>query len=338
MDGFHLCPVSRSYQTILLPVTYSLVFLLGLALNAALLWSVCCRTRTRTRSSSSIIYLTNLSVADLLYVFALPPLIISNAMRGVWPFGNVVCKAARFFFFLNLHCSMMFLTCVSVHRFLGVCFPIAAVRLRSKELAVFASGCVWVLVTVEIFPTLFFAHTGPINNVTVCFDMTNPAQFKLYFPYGMFLAIVGFLIPFVIVLVCYCSMMKVLLRKARDISHPRAARLRNKSLRTLLVVFLLFVLCFAPYHVARTVYLFVRVYMTEDCRLLNLVMIAFKAWDPVVSLNCCVNPLLYFWSSDRHRRRLRAWLGWRKTRVQPGPVCVLGLRSTNRSEDLRAAT
>ncbi|XP_035536432.1 P2Y purinoceptor 3-like [Morone saxatilis] len=326
MEDFQICPVTNYYQRILLPVSYSLVFLLGLSLNGALLWSVCCRTR---RWSSTVIYLTNLAVADLLYVLALPPLIISNAMGGLWPFGNVICKSVRFFFFVNLHCSMMFLTCVSVHRFLGVCFPIAAVRLRTKKLALFASGSVWILATAEILPTLFFAHTGVINNMTVCFEMTNPGQFKVYFPYGLFLAIVGFLIPFLVVITCYCSMIKVLYCRAADsISTARTARMRNKSLYTLLAVCLMFVVCFVPYHVARTVYLFVRVYMPGDCGLLNTVMISFKIWKPVVSFNCCANPLLYFLGSERHRQNLRAWLWRRKKRVQPS---VVDVGSTNRS-------
>uniref|UniRef100_A0A673BQ85 G-protein coupled receptors family 1 profile domain-containing protein n=1 Tax=Sphaeramia orbicularis TaxID=375764 RepID=A0A673BQ85_9TELE len=286
MEEFHICPVTNYYKRILLPVTYSLVFLLGLALNGALLWCVCFRTR---RWSSTVIYLTNLAVADLLYVLSLPPLIISNAMGDLWPFGNIICKGVRFFFFVNLHCSMMFLTCVSVHRFIGVCFPIAAVRLRTRKLAFFASVSVWILATAEIVPTLGFAHTGLINNMTVCFEMTSPSQFQMYFPYGLFLAIVGFLIPFLVVLTCYCSILKVLCCRG---SNTRTAGMRNKSLCTLLVVCLLFVLCFVPYHIARTIYLFVRVYMPEDCYLLNIVMISYKMWKPVVSMNCCANPFL----------------------------------------------
>ncbi|XP_075956137.1 P2Y purinoceptor 3-like [Anarhichas minor] len=326
MEDFQICPVTNYYQRILLPVSYSLVFLLGLTLNGALLWCVCGRTR---RWSSTVIYMTNLAVADLLYVLALPPLIISNAMGELWPFGNVVCKSVRFFFFVNLHCSMMFLTCVSVHRFLGVCFPIAAVRLRTKKLALFASGSVWVLATAELLPTLVFAHTGVINNMTVCFEMTNPGEFKVYFPYGLFLATVGFLIPFLVVITCSCSTMTVLYcRAANRISNARTARMHNKSISTLLVVCLMFVMCFVPYHIARTVYLFVRVYLPGDCHLLNVVMISFKVLKPVVSFNCCANPLLYFLGCGRHRQKLRAWV-WRRKRVQP-IVCLVDAGTTNR--------
>jgi len=166
---------------------------------------------------------------------------------------------------------MMFLTCVSVHRFLGVCFPIAAVRLRTKKRALFASGAVWVLATAEILPTLVFAHTGEINNVTVCFEMTNPGNFKVYFPYGLFLAIVGFLIPFLVVITCYCSTMRALCCRAADrVPNARTARMRNTSIYMLLVVCLMFVVCFVPYHIARTAYLFVRV--VEACGQFQLLL------------------------------------------------------------------
>lgn len=329
MEDFHICPVTNYYKRILLPVTYSLVFLLGLSLNGVLLWCVCGRTR-RSRSGT-VVYMTNLAVADLLYVLSLPPLIIADAMGGMWPFGNILCKTVRYFFFANLHCSMLFLTCVSVHRFLGVCFPIAAVRLRTRKRAVFASGFVWVLANALILPTPVFAHTGVIDNMTVCFEMTNPGDFEVYFPYGLFLAVVGFLLPFMIVITCYCSMIKSLCcRAAHRTLNVKTVRMRKKSLYTLLIVCLVFVVCFLPYHIARTVYLFVRVYMPGNCPLLNVVLISFKVWKPVVSFNCCANPLLYFWASDRNRRELRAWLWKRRARVQPS-VSLVDEDSTKRS-------
>ncbi|XP_070827174.1 P2Y purinoceptor 3-like [Chaetodon trifascialis] len=328
MEHFQICPVTNYYQRILLPVCFILVFLLGSSLNGALLWHVCCGTR---RWSSTVIYMTNLAMTDLLYVLALPPLIISNAMDGVWPFGNIICKCVRFFFLVNLHCSMMFLTCISVHRFLGVCFPIAAVRFRTKKLALFVSGSVWTLAFAEVFPTLVFARAGVIDNVTVCFEMTSPRQFKVYLPYGLFLVVVGFLIPFLVIVTCYCSMMKTLYCRAADrLSNCRKAYTRNKTLHTLFVVCLLFVVCFVPYHVARTVYLFVRVYMPKDCARVNTAMTFFEVWKPVVGLNCCANPLLYFWGSSRHRQKLRAWLWRRRRRVQPS-VCLVNVGGTNRS-------
>nr|XP_005742252.1 PREDICTED: P2Y purinoceptor 3-like [Pundamilia nyererei] len=323
MEDFQICPLSTYYKRILIPVSYSLVFLLGLSLNGVLLWCVICRTR---RWSNTVIYLTNLAVADLLFVLALPPLIISDAMGNFWPFGNIFCKTVRFVFLVNLHCSIMFVTCVSVHRFIGVCYPIAAVRLRTRKFAILASGSIWILANAEISPTFVFAHTGVINNMTVCFEMTGPKQFDMFFPYGLFLVIAGFLIPFLVVVTCYCSMIKVLYCGAADsISNTRKQRVRKKCLYTLLTVCLMFAVCFVPYHIVRTVYMFVRVYMPGNCHLLNLAMITFKVWKPVVVLNCCVNPLIYFCSSHPKRLKFTAWLWRRNKRVEP-TVCLVSKR------------
>ncbi|XP_022074944.1 P2Y purinoceptor 3-like [Acanthochromis polyacanthus] len=327
MDEPKICPVTSFYQRILLPASYSLVFLLGLALNGALLWRLRFRAR---RACSTVIYMTNLAVADLLYVLALPLLIISNSMGDMWPFGNIICKSVRFFFLVNLHCSVMFLTCVSVHRFLGVCHPIVSVRLRTKKLALYTSACVWILANAEVIPTLVFTHTGVINNMTVCFEMTNPGGFNAYFPYGLFSSL-AFLIEFLVTVTCYCAMIRTL-GVTNCISNVKTARMRKRSLHTLLVVSVVFVVCFLPYHIARTVYLFVRAYTPLNCSLLNVAMICYKVWKPVVSLNCCANPLLYFCGSGRHRQRLRAWLWRRKRRIHPS-VCPVDAESTKRSAD-----
>ncbi|XP_048121217.1 P2Y purinoceptor 6-like [Alosa alosa] len=312
----HYCSVTRTYKRFYLPVTYSVVFILGLTLNGLLLWLVCSRTR---RWSCSVVYMANLAVADLLYVLALPLLIISYGMDDLWPFGDIICKAVRFFFYTNLHCGMMFLMCISVHRLLGVCYPIKAMRYRTKRLAVIASSMIWILVTAEVLPTLVFAHTGFINNMTVCFDMTSPGKFKQYFPYGLFLAIVGFIIPFLVILISNCSMVRVLSKQQSD-GCSNGTAMRNKSIRTLLVVSLIFVVCFGPYHITRTLYLFVRVYMPSNCKVLNVVMFSYKIWRPIVSVHCCINPILYFIGSNRKRKLF--WTVLFRKRVHP-TVCTV---------------
>ncbi|KAJ7995144.1 hypothetical protein DPEC_G00241520 [Dallia pectoralis] len=298
-DNVTFCPVSQSYKRILLPLTYSLVFVLGLTLNGVLLGLMYSRTRT-----CSFIYLANLAVADLLYVLALPLLIVSYALGDIWPFGDVLCKAVRFFFYLNLHGSVMFLTCICVHRFLGVCYPVAALRYRTRRVAVMMSGLIWVLVMLEILPTLIFAHSGFINNRTVCYDLD---QYHIFFPYVMTITVVGFLLPFLVILTCYCTMMRMLYQSGKNNSHM-GKEMRKNAVRTILAVCLMFVLCFVPYHVARTTYLFLQVYMSKNCTVLYAATICYEIGKPLISLNCCANPLLYFLGSARHRKKLWAQL------------------------------
>uniref|UniRef100_A0A8C8ABL4 G-protein coupled receptors family 1 profile domain-containing protein n=1 Tax=Otus sunia TaxID=257818 RepID=A0A8C8ABL4_9STRI len=313
--GKALCPLVENYKYILLPLTYSSVFVLGLLLNGAMLWLSCCRARDWTCTT---IYLVNLAVADLLYLFSLPLLIINYILQDTWPFGELLCKLVRFLFYANLYGSVLLLTCISVHRFLGVCYPIRSLPFRTRRRAAASAATSWVLVVLQLLPTSSYARTGLINNHTVCYDMTSPENLSSYFPYGMALTASGFLFPFLIILVCYSLMIRSLTRCTGD-TNPTSSAARAKSIRTILLVCGLFAVCLLPFHVTRSIYLFVRVYRVADCQLLQRWSLLYKIWRPLVSLNSCINPLLYFLSGQTNRARLALdlTLPWRSLRPFP---------------------
>ncbi|XP_028649031.2 P2Y purinoceptor 3-like [Erpetoichthys calabaricus] len=304
------CNFHESYKYILLPVTYGMATVAGLLLNGALLWQ-CLRSRPW---SCSTVYLVNLAVADLLYLPSLPLLTVSYAMRGRWIFGNVACKAARFLFYANMYGSILFLTCISVHRFLGVCYPIRSLPYRTKERAVWGSALSWGVVLIELFPTLVFSRSAVVDNFTICYDVTSPSLLFVYFPYGITLIITGFFIPFLIIFSCYWSMVKVLSRSQERITVGK--EIRSKSIRTILVVCTVFALCFVPFHVTRFAYLFIGAYKGKDCGSLNFVMLSYKIWRPIVSFNSCISPVLYFLVARKNRKHM---LKLGKNKVNPSP-------------------
>uniref|UniRef100_K7EYU8 G-protein coupled receptors family 1 profile domain-containing protein n=1 Tax=Pelodiscus sinensis TaxID=13735 RepID=K7EYU8_PELSI len=310
-----LCPLEENYKHILLPLAYSLVFVLGLFLNGAMLW-LCCCTKEWTCTT---IYLVNLAVADLLYIFSLPLLIISYAMQDIWIFGELLCKMVRFLFYNNLYGSILLLTCISVHRFLGICYPIRSLAYMTRRLAVIGTAISWILVLMQLLPSLIYARTGFINNQTVCYDLTSPDNFRNYYAYGMALTVSGFLCPFLIILICYCLMIRSLLQTTGKTSHMSSA-VRAKSIRTILLVCGLFAVCLAPFHITRTVYLYVRVHRKADCPLLQGASLFYKIWRPLVGLNSCFSPLLYFLSSQTNRVRLIQELRLHKADLLPRPA------------------
>nr|XP_009666812.1 PREDICTED: P2Y purinoceptor 3-like [Struthio camelus australis] len=303
------CPLVENYKYILLPLTYSSVFVLGLLLNGAMLWLSCCRAKEWTCTT---VYLVNLAIADLLYLCSLPLLIINYILQDTWPFGELLCKLVRFLFYANLYGSILLLTCISVHRFLGVCYPIRSLPYRTRRLAAVGTAASWALVFLQLLPTFIYARTGVINNHTVCYDMTSPENLHSYYPYGMALTASGFLFPFLIILVCYCLMIKSLIQATGD-TNPTGSTARAKSIRTILLVCGLFAVCLLPFHITRTIYLFIRVYRVTDCQLFQRWSLFYKIWRPLVSLNSCVNPLLYFLSGQTNRARLILELRLHKT-------------------------
>lgn len=98
------CRFQEDFKYILLPVSYALVFVIGLALNATALYVIVFRTK---RWKPSTIYMFNLTVCDTLYILTLPFLIYYYADENDWPFTEPVCKIIRFLFYTNLYGTVM---------------------------------------------------------------------------------------------------------------------------------------------------------------------------------------------------------------------------------------
>lgn len=96
VSGALRCTYKEDFKRILLPTVYTLVFLLGLPLNAAVILKI---WRTRPKLSKSNVYMLNLAIADFLYVMSLPLLIYNYGSHDHWPFGEFTCKLVRFQFY-----------------------------------------------------------------------------------------------------------------------------------------------------------------------------------------------------------------------------------------------
>ncbi|ELW63216.1 P2Y purinoceptor 2 [Tupaia chinensis] len=311
-EGF--CQLSEDYKQIYLSLTYSIIFVLGLPLNGTVLWLSWCQTK---RWSCATIYLVNLMVADLLYVLTLPFLIVTYSLGDRWPFGDLLCKLVRFLFYTNLYGSILLLTCISVHRFLGVCHPLRSLPYRTPRHAWQGAAATWALVVLQLLPTLAFSHTDYVDGQMICYDMTSPENFDQFFTYGVVLTLSGFVLPSMVILVCYSQMVRSL-TKPRETLMGTGNAARAKSIRTILLVCGLFTLCFVPFHVTRSFYLAIRFLLSEDCQLLETASAAYKIWRPLASLSSCLNPVLYFLSGGNNRVKLLQKL--RQNRVAEHPA------------------
>ncbi|XP_047572121.1 P2Y purinoceptor 4 [Lutra lutra] len=291
------CSFNEEFKFILLPVSYTVVFLLGLGLNALTLWLFLFRLRPWDATAT---YMFHLALSDTLYVLSLPTLIYYYAARNHWPFGTGLCKFIRFLFYWNLYCSVLFLTCISVHRYLGICHPLRALHWGRPRFAGLLCLAVWLVVAGCLVPNLFFVTTSPKKDTILCHDTTRPEEFDHYVHFSS--AIMGLLfgVPCLVTLVCYGLMARRLYRPLPG-SAQSSSRLR--SLRTIAVVLTVFAVCFVPFHVTRTIYYMSRL-LEADCRVLNIVNVVYKVTRPLASANSCLDPVLYLLTGDKYRRQL----------------------------------
>ncbi|XP_020564757.1 P2Y purinoceptor 3 [Oryzias latipes] len=233
------CSIDESYKYVFLPVCYSLTFLFSLSLNSVVLLRSCRNsgggTGAARRWNTSLIYMVNLATTDLMYGLSLPFLVASYVLQDRWIFGDFMCRLVRFLFYFNLYCSIYFLTCISVHRYLGICHPMRTITLESKRVVKGTCALVWIVVFIITCPIFRFAQTGYVSrgkqgsedgrNSTQpgfedgymnCWDDAIDKEFADYVPYGIVLHLLGFFLPFVTIAWCYSQVVRTIFQSLRS--------------------------------------------------------------------------------------------------------------------------
>ncbi|XP_028671649.1 P2Y purinoceptor 4 [Erpetoichthys calabaricus] len=299
------CRFNEEFKYILLPVSYGVVCVLGLLLNFVALWMFLFKMRPW---NASTVYMFHLAVSDTLYVLSLPTLIYYYAKRNHWPFGEALCKIVRFLFYANLYSSILFLTCISVHRYLGICHPISSRKWVKVRYAHVVCFLVWTVVVICLIPNLVFVTISSRDNDTLCHDTTKPEDFDQYVYYSSAVMTLLFGVPFLVIMVCYCLMAHALCRPQKIASsstmrNGKFGNSRRKSVRLIIVVLVVFALCFVPFHITRTLYYTFR-FIDAECKVLNVINFTYKITRPLASVNSCIDPILYFMAGDHYRKKL----------------------------------
>lgn len=307
-SGYY-CVFKEDFKYILLPVSYALVFVIGLALNATALYVIVFRTK---RWKPSTIYMFNLTMCDTLYIFTLPFFIYYYADENDWPFSEPLCKIIRFLFYANLYGSILFLCCISLHRFVGICYPVRSLNWVSPRRAKLVSVAVWACVLFCQAPILYFSRTRDVDTERVCYDTTSPELFDDFLVYSSMVSVFMFALPFLVVVVCYGLMLRKLLEPgwaAKGRQAKGTQQYKQKSIKMIIIVLAAFMLCFLPFHLTRSLYYLFR-YLQRinpaqiSCNLLEASSVAYKVTRPLASANSCVDPILYFLAGQDVRSNL----------------------------------
>eukprot|EP00076_Gallus_gallus_P037180 XP_025002718.1 P2Y purinoceptor 2 isoform X1 [Gallus gallus] len=304
-NNTYRCVFDEDFKYVLLPVSYGIVCVVGLFLNLLALYGFIFRIKTWNASTT---YMFNLAVSDTLYVVSLPLLVYYYAMGDNWPFGVGLCKIVRFLFYTNLYCSILFLLCISIHRFLGICYPLKSLQWGHVRYARRVSVIVWVVTVVCQLPVLFFVTTSMRRGTITCHDTSSKDLFGQFVIYSSVMMVLLFCIPFLVIIVCYCLMARRLLQPTRGMS--RLSRSKKKSVKMIIIVLVVFSVCFLPFHVTRSLYYSFRSW-DLSCQTLNAINLAYKVTRPLASTNSCLDPVLYFLAGQRFMKLTGNKIPWK---------------------------
>nr|XP_040047966.1 G protein-coupled receptor 184 [Gasterosteus aculeatus aculeatus] len=286
--------IGESAISDLLMSVYILAFIFGLIFNVLTLGPICQQVR---RQNVLGIFLLNLSLSDLLFLFTMPLWINYYREDHHWRLGPQSCSVAGFFYYTNMYISIYLLCCISVDRCLVVTYPLRSKTHRTSCYAWAQCATVYVVVIVLHIIVLYYdnltdAH-DEVNNNDRCYE-TYPMKSPVPL-FNMLRVGVCFLVPLLVLTVSYWRVLATV-----DQSPGLSAQAKKKVRLLSFGVIGIFSICFAPYHI----FLLIRslvFYNSNDvekpegsyCQFEQNVHFSFSCTLALSSLNCVVDPVLY---------------------------------------------
>ncbi|XP_019751719.1 C-X-C chemokine receptor type 3-2 [Hippocampus comes] len=287
-----------------LPVVYILVFILAVVGNVLVL---CVIRRYRNSHgggacsfSLTDTFLLHLAISDLLLAFTLP--LFSTQWAHQWVFGEAVCKMSGALFSFNRYSGILFLACISFDRYLAIVHAVSSGWKRNTCQAQVACAFIWVgclglggvdIVFKQVSEVKIDEGRAPL--LCQVWFTNNAAQWHA----GLQLVSVslGFGLPLLIMLYCYIRIFRSLCNATR--------RQKRKSLRLIVSLVSVFVLCWAPYNGFLLADSLQRLEVVAGgCRFGRIVDMGKVITESAGLSHCALNPLLYGFVGVKFRREM----------------------------------
>ncbi|XP_012291605.1 P2Y purinoceptor 11 [Aotus nancymaae] len=284
-------------------------FLVAVASNGLALYRF--STQEQRPWHPTVVFSAQLAVSDLLCALTLPPLAAYLYPPKHWRYGEAMCRLESFLFTCNLLGSVIFITCISLNRYMGIVHPFfTRSYLRPKHAwAMSATG--WVLAALLAAPTLSFSHlkrpqqgagTCSVARPEACIKCLGTAdshRLAAYRAYSLVLAGLGCVLPLLLTLAAYGALGPAVLRST---GMTVAEKLRVAALMASGVA--LYASSYVPYHIMRVLNVEARRRWNSRCPNFADVgqataalelgpYVGYQAMRGLMPLAFCIHPLLY---------------------------------------------
>lgn len=271
---------------------------------------------SREKMTIPDLYFINLAAADLILV--VDSLIEVFNLDEKYYDITAICTFMSLFLQINMYSSIFFLTWMSFDRYMALAKVMKSNLFRTMEHARLSCGLIWlgsISAALVPFTAVHLQHSGEVH---FCFaDVAEIQWLEIT---------VGFIIPFAIIGLCYSLIARVLVSAHKH----RSLRLRRqKALRMIFVVVLVFFICWLPENVFISVQLLQKT--EESSSRGRSFRHSYPLTGHIVNLaafsNSCLNPLIYSFLGETFRDKLKLYLE-QKTKVSTlNRLCHATLKS-----------
>ncbi|XP_077199455.1 S-geranylgeranyl-glutathione receptor P2RY8 isoform X1 [Paroedura picta] len=296
MDGNHskldnetLAMLKNTAVMTALPFLYTLVVLISIPGNIFSLWIFFFHIKPKT---SSVIFMINLSITDLVLACCLPLQIAYHINGNNWLYSNNLCSIVTVMFYANMYSSILTMTSISLERYLGVVYPMQRLKWRRKRYAVLGCLVMWTVLLTAFYPLANTDLTYEVKelNITTCFDVLKWNMLPSRLAWAVFLLslfFLFFLIPFTVTVFCYIGIIRKLVQASQRYSNGQ----KTRSITLAVIVLLVFITCFAPNNFVLLVHMISRLYLNKSYYHI------YKLTLGISCLNNCIDPFIYYFAS-----------------------------------------
>ncbi|KAL1259322.1 hypothetical protein QQF64_009899, partial [Cirrhinus molitorella] len=278
---------SMYFDSIFIPVLYSLALVVGLVGNGLVLMIM---WKKRKGLNVTDIFILHLSLADILLLLTLPFWAVEAAKE--WIFGAPLCKLTGALFKINFYCGIFMLSCISLDRYLSI---VHAVQMYSRKKPMVTHCCclmVWIFCLLLSIPDWIFLNDYKDTrrqDKTECVPFFPSDSWHL--ATRILYHFLGFFLPALIMVFCYSC---ILLRLRRG----SQCKQKKRAIRVIIALVVAFFIHWTPYNIT----LFVDTIQTNktdvynnqtSCESSTTLDVALTATSTLAYLHCCVNPVLY---------------------------------------------
>ncbi|KAK6963901.1 FMRFamide receptor [Biomphalaria glabrata] len=298
--------------------------------------------RHRHMRTLTNVFFFNLTIGDFMVNCICIPTTLFFYIYRDWIFGETLCRLTPFFQSTAVSVSVLSMLSISVNRYFAIHIPLRAKILFSRNRVHVMLASIWGISLGAFSPMLYINKVTTyglpdIFTVRACHEVWTIAELK--HGYNLIIFLLLFLLPLTVMSALYLKISMALWSKNRQLfsnarkqacmSTPvdRLLLQRRKTVRTLVLLVVLFAGSWFPYYVVyfwlefNSRSLYVSVVNTFVYPLAQLVGLS----------NSSINPILYCFLSNGFRRALLNMCCRRSKRTRNGLVMTVRYRCSDDS-------
>lgn len=284
------------FGSIAIPVFFSVVIVLSIIGNILVLVILALYENVKSLTN---IFILNLAISDLVFTTGLPFWAIYHIWG--WVFSELLCKIVTFVFFIGFYSSILFLTIMTIYRYVAVVHPLSDVSAEKLMTGIFLSILLWMISIGAALPSLLYSslisiphkgeHTLGCVYESALWESVSAYQQNIFF-----------LVAFIVMAFCYIQIL-VTLRKARG--HTK-----NRAVKLIFSIVTVFFIGWVPYNVMIFLKILGRhlVAPFNNCESIISLDYAFFVCRLLAYSHCCLNPVFYVFVGVKFRRHLKSVL------------------------------